>query len=896
VTASREGQPARTVTMLFTDIEGSTVLLRRLGSRWGETLSAHRSIVRAAVTASGGEEMGTEGDSFFVVFASAHGAVRAAVTAQRELQGHPWPQDQRLRVRMGLHTGEPEQHGNGYIGEDVHLAARIGATSHGGQVVVSETTRGLVGEMDGSMSGVAFRDLGRHRLKDIDGETHLYDVVVPGLASRFPPLRSLGRRAALPTPRTALVGRDVEVEEVVRLVAQGARLLTLTGPGGCGKTRIALAAAAALDDAYPDGVYFVALDGVEDADAMAGVVADALDAPTALSTRERLVLQLADRRVLLVLDNLEQIDGVERVVAVLLDAGPGVTALATSRRPLLLAGEQELPVAPLSLPVSDVDAEVQGSPAVELYVRAVRRVRPSFTLTPDNSADVAALVRQLDGLPLAIELAAANARLLGPAALAARLDLRLGLGVTAGDRPDRHRSLGRTIEWSYDLLGESDQVAFRRLGVFRGPATLDAVAAVVGEPMLLDSVGSLVASSLVQVTADAEPRLQMLETIKRFAVERLAEASETDATRRRHLAWCQEEVTRLADQLRGPSHPVALDGLAAMDADVRSALDWALTPTAEADQAEQVRAGVDLVDEMTRYWYRFASSVVARRWQERALGELDALVHDGPSGSDDEATVTLLHGLSISMLQHADTEAAIAVSERSRAIAQRLGRQDLEARALVDLGIAHQQLCRSQEAIDLFGRAELLARGRGGQVRGARAGEHHAGVLRPRPLRRGDPAWLAVAGEPSRFRRPVGGLRRPDQPPGGVAARRWAGRRPPLVRRLDAGGDGAARLAAGRQPAGDRRRDRGRGRGTGAGGPGGRMRGRPSGGADDAAHARGPPAAGPVPRAGSSRARRGRLRGCAPGWVVVVGGRFARPGDVAAAVRNGLRRSLGRGA
>ena len=301
-------------------------------------------------------------------------------------------------------------------------------------------------------------------------------------------------------------------------------------------------------------------------------------------------------------------------------------------------------------------------------------MRPSFALTSDNVADVAALVRQLDGLPLAIELAAANARLLGPAALAARLDLRLGLGVTAGDRPDRHRSLGRTIEWSYDLLSEVDQVAFRRLGVFRGPATLDAVAAVVGEPMLLDSVGSLVASSLVQVTADAEPRLQMLETIKRFAVERLEGAGEADATRRRHLAWCQEEVARLAKLLRGPLHPMALDGFGALDADVRSALDWAFTPTADVDHAERVRDGVDLLDDMTLYWYRFASWVVARRWQERALGELDALVDAGPAGIDSEAVVTLLHGLAISMLQHADTEAAIAVTERSLAMAERLGR------------------------------------------------------------------------------------------------------------------------------------------------------------------------------------------------------------------------------
>jgi predicted ATPase/class 3 adenylate cyclase len=703
---------ARTVTMLFTDIERSTVLLRRLGARWADALGAHRTLVREAVEAAGGEVMGTEGDSFFVVFESAREALRAAVTAQRGLQAYDWPEGEALRVRMGLHTGEPERHGEGYIGEDVHLAARIGATSHGGQIVASETTRRLVAEMDGPLLGVAFRDLGRHRLKDIEGDTHLYDVVVSGLETRFPPLRSLGRRAALPTPRTVLVGRDPDVQEVVRLVADGIRLLTLTGPGGCGKTRMALAAAAALDDAYPDGVYFVALDGVEDADAMAGEVADVLDAPTALSTHERLVLQLAARRVLLVLDNLEQIDGAEHVVAALLDAGPGVTALATSRRPLLLAGEQELPVAPLPLPESEHD--VFTSPAVELYVRAVRLVRPSFALTAQNAADVAALVRQLDGLPLAIELAAANARLLGPAALASRLDLRLGSGVTAADRPDRHRTLGQTIEWSYDLLSPSDQAAFRRLGVFRGPVTLDAVGAVVGEPRLLDSVGSLVTSSLVHVTEDAEPRLRMLETIRRFAIDRLAEAGETDDTQSRHLAWCQSEVSRLAAWLRGPLHPVALDGLAAVDADVRSALEWALPSSTVPGDPERTRAGVDLLNEMTRYWYRFGSSVVARRWQERALGAVD-----GQSGTsseiDSEATVLLLHWLSISLLQHAETEASITLIERAIAMAERLGRADLHSWALVDLGIAYEQICHPAEAIGVFARAAVLARESGNE-------------------------------------------------------------------------------------------------------------------------------------------------------------------------------------
>jgi hypothetical protein len=319
--------------------------------------------------------MGTEGDSFFVVFTSAHDAVRAAVTAQRALQAHEWPEGAPLRVRMGLHTGEPERHGEGYIGEDVHLAARIGATSHGGQVVLSETTRRLVPELAGDLAGVAFRDLGRHRLKDIHGDTHLYDVLVPGLESRFPPLRSLGRRSALPAPRTALVGRDAEVREVREVLGllSGGPAADPHRSGWLRQDPHRPRRRGVLDDAYPDGVYFVALDGVEDADAMAGVVADGLDAPAALSTRERLAQQLADRRLLLVLDNLEQIDGAERVAATLLDAGPDVAVLATSRRPLLLAGEQELPVGTLTLPSSDMDAG--SSAAVELYVRAAGRAR-----------------------------------------------------------------------------------------------------------------------------------------------------------------------------------------------------------------------------------------------------------------------------------------------------------------------------------------------------------------------------------------------------------------------------------------------------------------------------------------------------------------------------------------
>lgn len=406
--------PTGTVTMLFSDIEGSTFLLSRLGARYGEALSAQRQVLRSAISDWHGHEMGTEGDSFFVVFETAAGAVACCVAAQRALAGHAWPGGATVSVRMGLHSGEPSRHEDGYIGMDVHRAARIAATAHGGQVVMSGVTWELA--HSGLPADLSFLDLGLHRLKDIDEPEHIYQLTAPGLPEDFPPLKSLGAATNLPVPITPLVGRNSDREQLRGLIRQpGVRLVTLTGPGGVGKTRLAIDAAAALGETFPQGIYFSALATVRDADVMWKAVAGDLsvdgDEPAAVMTH------LRDRRTLLVLDNLEQVHGGAEVVAALLAAAPRLVVLATSRGPLHLQGEHELPVPPLALPLGPGIAAVTESAAVRLFVQHADMVRPGFGVTGENAADIAAICRRLDGLPLAIELAASRARLLSPKAL-----------------------------------------------------------------------------------------------------------------------------------------------------------------------------------------------------------------------------------------------------------------------------------------------------------------------------------------------------------------------------------------------------------------------------------------------------------------------------------------------
>jgi predicted ATPase/class 3 adenylate cyclase len=697
--------PTGTLTMLFSDIEGSTVLLHRLGAAWGEALSAQRRIMRNAFEPHGGTEMGTEGDSFFVVFSSARSALQAAVDAQRALAGEDWPGNATVRVRMGLHTGEPERHEDGYIGSDVHRAARIGATAHGGQIVVSAATRALAGRLP----GIAFRDLGRHRLKDFAEPEPLFDVLAPGLAEEFPPLRSPGRVTALPSSPTPLVGRERELRELAELLG-GGRLVTLTGPGGSGKTRLAVAAATEAGHRCPDGVWFAGLSSAADETAFWTQLGDVLDAPASADVEPAAAVldHLAPLTALLVLDNLEHIGSADLAVARLLDAAPQLTILTTSRRPLLLAAEREYPVEPLAVPTgSDADA-VASSPAVALFVQQARAVRPAFALDDGNRADVAELCRRLDGLPLALELAAAHQRLLSPHALLSRIDSRLGSGVTAADRPQRQRSLGAAIAWSYDLLDDADRATFRRLGVFRSPADLDAVAAVamIDGGDVIAAANRLVGTSLVRVVtgSDGEPRLALLETIRNFALERLqaeSDGSDESATRRRHLRWSVEATERAVGRLRGPLHPRALDELAAIEDDVRAALDYALQASGPADPERLTLGHRLLIAISTRYWYPYGSVAEARGWQERGLRLAD--------DTDRAATFWLLHGLGMSLVQNGEAGEAETLFDRALEMAQRMGDGALETRALNDLAIVRRQAGRDGEARALLHRALEVA-------------------------------------------------------------------------------------------------------------------------------------------------------------------------------------------
>jgi predicted ATPase/class 3 adenylate cyclase len=711
--------PAGTVTMLFSDIEGSTVLLSRLGDRYGQALSAHRVMVRAAIAAWGGREISTEGDSFFVVFGSAADAVACALAAQRALAGHDWPGGDAVRVRMGLHSGEPTPHEDNYIGMDVHRAARIAATAHGGQVVLSEATVALAAPLP---DGVSVRDLGFHRLKDIAVPERIYQLAGPGLREDFPRLKSLGTQASLPVPATTLIGRDEDLERLRAVLSRpGVRLVTLTGTGGVGKTRLSLAAAAALETAFPHGVFFVALAAVRDADVMWKTLADSLDVDG--EGQAAVTEHVRDRRALLVLDNLEQLHGAAGVVAGLLAAAPALVVLATSRRPLHLPGEQELPVPPLQVPREASVERVAACGAARLFVQQASMSRPGFTLTAANAADIAAICQRLDGLPLAIELAAARIRLLAPPALLARLSRSLDLAAADIGQPSRQQTLRNAIAWSYDLLTEDLAEVFRCAGVFAGGCDLGALAAVTAagpgaDP--LDLAAGLHEVSLVTVTdgADGEPRIGMLETIRHYALERLEQAGDLDDTRRRHAQYYAGVAERADEQLRGsgPAHLAALDRLEAEHDNLRAALAWSLqTPAAGPAPADRERtaAGLRLVQALALFWYRHGYITEGRRWLQRAI-ELTA--EDGGA-----PLAQLAHWLGVLLQQQGELQSSLSLLERSLAIWRDLGDRDQQARELNSLGITHHHLGDLDAARSLLEESAAISREVGSDFRLAAA-------------------------------------------------------------------------------------------------------------------------------------------------------------------------------
>ena len=615
--------PTGTVTLLFSDIEGSTRLLNRLGGRYAAALELQRTILRQAWADFGGTELGTEGDSFFVAFPDAPSAVSAAVQAQRGVAEAEWPEGERVKVRIGIHTGSPVAYDDGYVGMDVHRAARIAASAYGGQVLVSDATAVLA-----QAAGVEFRDLGRHSLKDLPQPEHLFQVVAPGLAEEFPSVRGLGSTAGLPTPSTPLIGRDEALAELTELLGRPhVRLVTLTGPGGTGKTRLAVAVAGATAERYTQGAFFVPLESVTSADVMWTTVATALGVPPEGRMPPGLFDHLAQRSALLVLDNLEQVRDADTVVHELLQAAPGIRVLATSRLPLHVSGEQEYPLPPLAVPDAEGEDAAESAAAVQLLVSAARLVRPSFALTPENRHAVVELCRRLDGLPLALELVAARLKLLTPQALLGRLDQALDLRSPDATRPDRQRTLRQTIAWSHDLLEPVEQRMFRCLGVFAGDADLAAIEAVWNavddsgtDP--LDLVERLVDASLVVVRDGArdEPRLGMLNMVAAYAAELLAESGD-EATAREAAVRHFDDLMQRLEEDRSPRWRERLTAtLEEERQNYRACLSWLLDHLDGPDRDERLRTMLQMTFGFS-WWFLTIRGYFAEAhgWLEQAV-------------------------------------------------------------------------------------------------------------------------------------------------------------------------------------------------------------------------------------------------------------------------------------
>ena len=608
--------PTGTLTFLFSDIEGSTRLLESLGAAaYRGLLEKHQSLLRSAFAATGGIERSTEGDSFFVVFSDASSAVVAAVAAQRALAAATWPGGEPVRVRIGLHTGKGIVGGDDYVGLDVHRAARIAAAAHGGQIIVSGSTRALA--LSALPADVELVDLGEHRLRGISGTMRLFQLAIAELPSTFPPPRSDSVSAAhLPPRLTSFVGRDAELADLADRVA-ASRLVTLTGPGGAGKTSLATECARAVADRFGDGAWFVALDAISDPAVVASAIASALglretgDRPA----EEQLRDNLAHRELLLVLDNFEQLLPASSLVGAILIAASGVRVLATSRAPLHLAAEHVYPVSPLPVPPAVEPSEGAGSPSidraaldallaspsVQLFVDRAQQVQPSFRLTPENALAVANICARLDGLPLGIELAAARIPLLGARGVSERLARHVALpAMPAPDAPSRQRTLEQAIAWSHDLLDPNARKLFARLSIFSGGWRLEEAEAICGPPAavggeIIGLLATLVDQSLVvtREDADGDVRFEMLESIRAFAADQLGASGDRTELGRRHALTYLALAEASAPGIRTRNRVATLRRIAPERDNFRAAVQWSID---NDDAATALRLGTALVE------------------------------------------------------------------------------------------------------------------------------------------------------------------------------------------------------------------------------------------------------------------------------------------------------------
>lgn len=702
--------PSGTVTLLFTDIEGSTSLIYRLGDHYAAVLEAHRRLVRTVVEQHNGCEVDSQGDGCFLVFHRASDAVAAAIALQRALAAHAALSEVGVRLRIGLHTGEPQATSAGYVGLDVHRAARLCAAGHGGQVLLSDATRALVEPT--LPPGVGLRDLSEYRLKDIQRPERIFQLVIDGLPDQFPPLRTLDARPHnLPVQTTTLIGREWEVAEVTRLLLRDdVRLLTLTGPGGVGKTRLAVEVARRLAEERQLAVAFTELAPIADpalvphAIAGAAGVRERVDRPLL----ETLAEVLRPARLLLVLDNCEHVvAGCGAVAQALRGACPDLRILATSRAPLEISGEVNwsVPLLAVSADKAPGSAAPARAEAVQLFIDRARLTLPGFGLTDENVEVVAEICRRLEGLPLAIELAAARIRLLPPDAMLARLDRRLRLLVGGPrDLPQRQQTLRDAIAWSYDLLNDAEQMVFRRLGIFAGGFSLEAADTVCTPAAnLLDILDSLLAKNLLRQERTAgEPRFTMLETIREYAWDQLEASRELAAVRDRCAVFFLTLAEEAAQKLLGREQLAWLERLDTELDHLRAVFGW--SRAGEIDAA----IGLRLAGALVMYWEFRGFSIEGHDWVTAMLALPGAAART-------VARARALYSAAFIVAMRGDFAAQRALAQESAAILQEAGHLPEAGRALAEQAVAETRLGAMVVARVLLAKSVDIAREHGDQ-------------------------------------------------------------------------------------------------------------------------------------------------------------------------------------
>lgn len=712
-------RPTGTVTFLFTDIEGSTRLWEEDHDGMAEAVAAHDRLIRQTIAAHDGYIFSTGGDSFCAAFAQPDEALAAAVEAQLDLGCHPWRTPVPIRVRMALHSGTAAERDGDYFGSVPNRCARLLAVGNGGQILLSEVTHRMVKEQPPNQVG--FRDMGDHRLRDLAEPERVFTVFHPAFESANDALRSLNVLPTnLPAQLTSFVGRDQELEEATRLL-RGTRLLTIAGVGGSGKTRLSLQMAVDALDQFRDGVWLVELAPVAEPEGVLRAVATALGLrelpPQSLD--ETLIDHIRHRQLLLILDNCEHvIDAAARLAQRLLAAAPELSVLATSREMLGVPGEVPYQLRSMSLPEGDTPlATISDFDSVRLFAARAEAVRAGFRVNESNAASVIQLCRRLDGMPLAIELAAARLRVLAPEQIAARLDDRFRL-LTGGSRTvlPRQQTLQATIDWSYDLLQEKEKLLFDRLSAFQGGFTLEAAEAVsaggdIAPEDVLDLVGHLVEKSLVgSFETGGGVRYRLLETLRQYARDRLAMREETEAVRQSHAVYFRRLAEDALPHLRGPEETFWLDHLETDHDNLRQALRWTI-------DAGEIDLAQGLAGTLYRFWMIRSHIDEGRTWLEQVLALSEersnsrarallgagtlALTHNDliparryleeavvelKATDEGQVLMAAMHNLAQVLIDMADYVEAAALTEEELKVAEQRGDRETTAFALLSLG------------------------------------------------------------------------------------------------------------------------------------------------------------------------------------------------------------------